>query len=145
VQRNRCHYPKVIEPTFRQNRSIHDFDEKTACTGTNVAGYGGTAEAIRSRQTQEPTMQQSSTMGASVFCRFFASSSTRGAESFAYYGSTPWIDSTKKIRRKTSSENDISVVFSAKRQHRRFLRKGEENAGYLFILAIFLLTTFSNV
>jgi hypothetical protein len=145
VQRNRCHYPKVVEPIFRQNRSIHDFDEKTACTGTNVDGYGGTAEAIRSRRPPEPTTQQSSTMGASVYCRFFASSSTRGAESFSYYRSMPWIDSTKKIRRKTSSENDVSAIFSAKRQHRRFLRHGEENAGYLLISAVFLLTTFSNI
>jgi hypothetical protein len=41
----------VVEPIFRQNRSIHDFDEKTACTGTNVDGYGGMAIAIRSRST----------------------------------------------------------------------------------------------
>jgi hypothetical protein len=57
VQRNRCHYPKVGEPIFRQNRSIHDFDEKMVCTGTNIDGHGGMAEAIRSRQPPEPTMQ----------------------------------------------------------------------------------------
>jgi hypothetical protein len=89
--------------------------------------------------------QQSSTMGASVYCRFFASPSTRGAESFSYYRSMPWIDSTKKIRRKTASGNSCFALYRAQKHIRRFLRHGEENAGYLLISAVFLLTTFSNI
>jgi hypothetical protein len=85
-------------------------------------------------------------MGASVYCRFFASPSTRRAKTFLYYRSMPsWIDSTKKIRRKTASRNSCFAIYRAQKHIRRFFRHGEENAGYLLISAVFLLTTFSNI
>jgi hypothetical protein len=163
VKRNCCHYPKVDEPIFRQNRTIHDFDEKTAYTGMNVDGYGGMAEAIRSRQRcyvpvaavlcrtevrpPEPTMQTTTIIhhGRIGLLSFFSSSSSRGAEYFSYYRPMPWIDSTKKIWRKTASGNSCFAIYRAQKRIRRFLRHGEENAGYLLISAVFLLTTFSNI
>jgi hypothetical protein len=83
--------------------------------------------------------------GRASLLSFFASPPTCSAESFPYYRSMAWIDSTKKIRPKTSSRNDVSAIFSAKRQHRHFLRHGEENAGYLLISVVFLLTAFLNI
>jgi hypothetical protein len=76
---------------------------------------------------------------------FFVSPSTRGAKSFSYYRSMAWIDSVKKIRRKTSSGNDVSAIFSTKSHTQRFLRHGEENAGYLLVSAVFLFTALSHV
>jgi hypothetical protein len=62
----------------------------------------------------------SSTMGASVYCRFFASPLTHGAESFSYYRSMPCIDSTKNIRHKTASGNGRFAIFSTKSYIRRY-------------------------
>jgi hypothetical protein len=56
-------------------------------------------------------------LGASLYCRFFDHQSTFGAESFSYDQSMAWIDSTKKIRRKTSGGNVLSAILSVERQH----------------------------
>jgi hypothetical protein len=47
----------------------------------------------------------------------------------------PWIDSTKKNRRKTASGNGRFAIFSTKSYIWRFLR---QNTGYLLVSAVFL-------
>jgi hypothetical protein len=64
--------------------------------------------------------KKSSTMGALVYCHLFASPSTRGAGSFSYYRSMPWIDSTKKIRWKMASGNSRFAIYSVQKHIQRF-------------------------
>jgi hypothetical protein len=83
----------------------------------------------------EPTTykQQSSTMGASVYCRLCGYPSTRGAESFSYYRSMPWIDSTKKIRRKTAGRNGCLAIFNTKWRRKRRISFG---LGGIFVYSL---------
>jgi hypothetical protein len=48
----------------------------------------------------------------------------------------PWVDSMKKIRRKTGGGNGRFAIFSTKSHIRRFLRHGEANSGYLLVSAV---------
>jgi hypothetical protein len=70
----------------------------------------------------------------------FASPSTCGAESFSYYRSMAWIDSAKKIRRKSWKQ-----LFRHFQYEKPYPANGEENAGYLLVSAVFLFTALSHV
>jgi hypothetical protein len=116
--------------------------------GAQMGFYVPVAAVLcRTVRPPEPTMQTTTIIdhGRIGLLLFFASPSTRGAKSFLYYRSMPWIDSTKKIRRKTASGNSCFTIYRVQKHIRHFLRHGEENAGYLLISAVFLLTTFSNI
>jgi hypothetical protein len=148
---------------FRQNRSIHDGDEKTACTGTNertnerrwLRGDGGSHSFLSTsgRPNDAATIISSTIIVCcgriGVYCRFFASLSTRGAPNLfrtirsihmPYAGGSIVVATKKKIRRNTDGQRKqfffrhcfffrppllkhilISGAF--------FLHHGKENAG----------------
>jgi hypothetical protein len=80
-------------------------------------------------------------MGASGCCCFFASPLIRGAKYFSHYRSMPWIDSAKKIRRKTASGNGHFTISSAKTMSNVFFSKHRMS----FDLGSVFVYRFSNV
>jgi hypothetical protein len=80
------------------------------------AGFSSKLSDHRTVRPSEPTMQTTTIIhhGRIGLLSFFCLSVDSRRRIFFHYRSMPWIDSTKKIRRKTASGNSCFAIYRAK-------------------------------